>query len=159
MEIRSNETTPIKILSNKSECQSSSRWSYSSTVLHEYRTSIIWLCFKADQLPLVALPLNLVLQNKVLICNWVVALSSYHEAAMSKNAANPALIKIIVQSGARAHNAMDPNVYCKDTEKIVYGVHLELAVQIQVYCLYMLTVYHYHTSTMGVLQVRQWRVS
>ena len=31
---------------------------------------------------------------------------------------------------------MDTNVYCKDTEKIVYGVHLELAVQIQVYCLY-----------------------
>ena len=32
----------------------------------------------------------------------------------------------------RAHNAMDPNVYCKDSEKIVYGVHLEQAVMIQV---------------------------
>jgi len=32
----------------------------------------------------------------------------------------------------RAHNAMDPDIYCKDTEKIVYEVYLETAVQIQV---------------------------
>ena len=32
----------------------------------------------------------------------------------------------------RAHNAMDPDVYCKDTEKNVYAVHLETAAMIQV---------------------------
>ena len=32
----------------------------------------------------------------------------------------------------RAHNAMDPNVFCKNSEKIVYEVHLEAAVQVQV---------------------------
>ena len=32
----------------------------------------------------------------------------------------------------RAHNAMDPDVYCKDPEKIVYAVHLETAAMIQV---------------------------
>ena len=32
----------------------------------------------------------------------------------------------------RAHNAMDPNLYCKDADKILYQVHLETAVMIQV---------------------------
>ena len=32
----------------------------------------------------------------------------------------------------RAHNAMDPDIYCKDTEKIVYDCHLERAAMIQV---------------------------
>ena len=27
---------------------------------------------------------------------------------------------------------MDPYVYCKDSEKIVYAVHIETAVQVQV---------------------------
>ena len=32
----------------------------------------------------------------------------------------------------RAHNAMDPDVYCKSDEKIVYSVHLEPAAMVQV---------------------------
>lgn len=32
----------------------------------------------------------------------------------------------------RAHNAMDPDLYCKDSEKIVYSVHLEPAAMVQV---------------------------
>ena len=32
----------------------------------------------------------------------------------------------------RAHNAMDPDVYCKNDEKIVYSVHLEPAAMVQV---------------------------
>ena len=35
-------------------------------------------------------------------------------------------------SSCRAHNAMDPSLYCKDSDKIVYQVHLETAVMIQV---------------------------
>jgi hypothetical protein len=33
---------------------------------------------------------------------------------------------------SRAHNAMDPNVMARDNEKIVYNVHLEPGVQVQV---------------------------
>ena len=33
----------------------------------------------------------------------------------------------------RAHNAMDPVVFDRNTEKPVYGVHLEKAAMIQVY--------------------------
>ena len=32
----------------------------------------------------------------------------------------------------RAHNAMDPELYVKEADKIVYNVHLETAVMIQV---------------------------
>ena len=32
----------------------------------------------------------------------------------------------------RAHNAMDPDIMVKDSEKIVYGVHLERGAMVQV---------------------------
>ena len=42
----------------------------------------------------------------------------------------------------RAHNAMDPELYCKDADKIVYGVHLETAAMIQVAEFHIVILYY-----------------